>query len=245
MVNSTTLPGKPAIYTSSAGNEGNGGYRNYYRNLSDQDVRKAGNHGNLKFVNDPKSPNYLDPALTAGGWYNWNPNGGSEPVTNVSAPGPTDFPYQLFFQWDDLFDQDHGITTSYNFLVFDENGNYLPAVSGTTNAFAVQQPYQQTNNLFLGTNYQIAITKTKQTDPKAGKIPQTHQLAIYTFLDGASNLTGKYFNPNPPPVPNIFGHPAADSAIAVAAYDFNWKPAPPYQPQLDNLHVSRTRVHLL
>ena len=234
VVNSTTLPGKPAIYTSSAGNEGNGGYRNYYRNLSDQEVRKAGNHGNLKLVNDPNSPNYLDPALTAGGWYNWNPNGGSEPVTNVSAPGPSSFQYQLFFQWDDLFDQDHGITAGYNFLVFDQDGNYLPELSSTTNAFAVQQPYQQTGNLSLGTNYQIAITKTTQTDPKAGKIPQTHQLAIYTFLDGASNLMGKYFNPNPPPVPNIFGHPAADSAIAVAAYAFNWKPAAPYQPLLDN-----------
>jgi Subtilase family len=234
VVNSTTLPGKPVIYTSSAGNEGNGGYRNYYRNLSDEAVRKAGKHGNLKLVSDPKSPNYLDPALTAGGWYNWNPNGGSEPVTNVSAPGPTDFPYQLYFQWDDLFDQDHGITTNYNFLVFDADGNYLPGVSSITNAFAVQEPYQQTGNLFLGTNYQIAITKTKQTDPKAGKIPPTHQLAIYTFLDGASNLTGKYFNPNPPAVPNIFGHPAAESAIAVAAYDFNWKPALPYQPQLEN-----------
>jgi hypothetical protein len=233
VVNSTTLPGKPVIYTSSAGNEGNGGYRNYYRNISDEEVRK-GNHGNLKFVSDPKSPNYLDPALTAGGWYNWNPNGGSEPFTNVSAPGPTYYPYQLFLQWDDLFDQDHGITTNYNFLVFDADGNYLPGVSGTANAFAMQEPYQQVVSLFLGTNYQIAITKTKQTDGKAGKIPPTHQLAIYTFLDGASNLTGKYFNPNPPPVPNIFGHPAAESAIAVAAYDFNWKPSPPYQPQLEN-----------
>src|SRR5271166_37851 len=80
---------------------------------------------------------------------------------------------------------EYGITTSYNFLVFDQNGNYLPELSSTTNAFVVQQPYQQTGNLSLGTNYQIAITKTTQTDPKAGKIPQTHQLAIYTFLDGA------------------------------------------------------------
>ena len=57
---------------------------------------------------------------------------------------------------------------------------------------------------------------------------------MYTTLGGASNLVGKYFNPDPAAVPNIYGHPAADSAIAVAAYDFNWKPAPPYHPQLDN-----------
>jgi hypothetical protein len=127
VVNSQTLPGKRVIYTSTAGNDGNNGYRN----LSDQQVRKAGNHGNLKLVNDPSSPNYLDPALTAGGWYNWNPNGGVEPVTTVNPPGPSSFQYDLFLQWDDLFDQDHGITVSYNFLVFDQDGNYLPALSST------------------------------------------------------------------------------------------------------------------
>jgi len=111
----------------------------------------------------------------------------------------------------------------------------LPDLSGTTNPFGnVQEPLQGIGDLSLGTNYQIAITKTTQSDPKAGKIPRTRQLAIYSTLDGASNLTGKYFNPNPPVVPNIYGHPAAESAITVAAYAFNWKPALPYQPQLDN-----------
>lgn len=235
VVTSTTLPGKPVVYTSSAGNEGNGGYQNTYRNLSDKEVRKTGNHGNLKLnVTDPKSPNYLDPSLTAGGWFNWNPNGGFEPLTTVIAPGPTNFPYQLFLQWDDPFYQDHGITSNYNLLIFDQDGKYLSAVSGTSNAFSTLEAYQQTNNLFLGTNYQIAITKTTQTDPKAGPGPTSHQLAINTFLDGASNLMGPYFSPYPPPVPTLYGHPGAASAIAVAAYDFNWKPAPPYLPQLDN-----------
>ena len=235
VVNSKTLPGKPVIYTSSAGNDGNNGYRDDYRNLGDEDVRAAGHHGNLKLdVTDPNSPNFLDPSLTAGGWYNWNPNGGFEPVTTVGAPGQTSFQYAIFLQWDDLFDQDHGITTNYNFLVFDQDGTYLAALSSTTNSFAIQQPIQAIGFLSLGVNYQIAITKTKQTDPKAGPIPKTHQFAMYTTLDAASNLVGKYFNPDPPAVPNIYGHPAADSAIAVAAYDFNWKPAPPYHPQLDN-----------
>ena len=235
VVNSKTLPGKPVIYTSSAGNDGNNGYRDNYRNLKDEDVRAAGHHGNLNLdVTDPNSPNFLDPSLTAGGWYNWNPNGGFEPVTTVGAPGQTSFQYAIFLQWDDLFDQDHGITTNYNFLVFDQDGTYLAALSSATNSFAIQQPIQAIGFLSLGVNYQIAITKTKQTDPKAGPIPKTHQFAMYTTLDAASNLVGKYFNPDPPAVPNIYGHPAADSAIAVAAYDFNWKPAPPYHPQLDN-----------
>ncbi len=226
VVNSTTIPGKKVIYTSSAGNEGNNGYRSSYRNLSDASVR-AGNHGNLNLTDVPSS-------LTAGGWHNWNPNGGVEPSTTVMAPGPTSFSYMLFFQWDDPFFEDHGITTDYNFLVFDADGNYHPELSGTSNTFVTQEAYQQTGNLSLGETYQIAITKSKKTDPLAGPIPATHQLALLTFLDGASQLYGKYFQPAPLTLPNIFGHPAAESAIAVAAYAFNWRPSRPYLPQLDN-----------
>ena len=225
VVTSTTIPGKPVIYTSSAGNEGNNGYRSSYRNLSDAAVR-AGNHGNLNLSNVPSS-------LTAGGWHNWNPNGGFEPSTTVMAPG-SNFAYMLFLQWDDPFFEDHGITTNYNFLVFDADGNYHPELSGTSNAFTTTEAYQQTGNLSLGTTYQIAITASKQTDPSAPKPPAAHQLALLTFLDGASQLSGKYFQPAPLTLPNIFGHPAAESAIAVAAYAFNWRASLPYLPQLEN-----------
>jgi hypothetical protein len=229
VVTSTTLPGVPVIYTSSAGNDGNNGYRSAYRELSDSFVRQSENHGNLKLDNVPTE-------LTAGGWHNWNPNGGSEPSTAIEAPGPVNpaYVYAIFLQWDDPFDEDHGITTNYNFLVFDADGNYLPELSGTTNSFAVQQPIQGIGYLSLGTVYQIAVTKTTQTDKKAGPIPATHQLAMYTTLDGLSTVEGTYFQPAPLNVPNIYGHPAADSAIAVAAYAFNWRAKTPYLPELDN-----------
>ena len=229
VVTSTSLPGKPVVYTSSAGNDGNNGYRSSYRELTDAYVRAAGHHGNLKLDQVPS-------ALTAGGWHNWNPNGSKEPFTNIEAPGPTSpqYVYAVFLQWDDPFDQDHGVTTDYNFLVFDADGNYLPDLSGTTNAFTAQQPLQGIGYLSLGVGYQIAVTKTAKMDPKAGPIPATHQLAMYTTLDGLSTVEGKYFQPAPLNVPNIYGHPAADGAIAVAAYDFNWKPSPPYLPQLEN-----------
>ena len=232
---STTLPGKPVVYCSSAGNDGNNGYRSTYKNLTDAFVRRTGNHGNLILtVKNTRSPNYLDPSLTAGGWYNWSKTGGSEPSTIVSAPGPTYYQYAIFLQWDDLFDQDHGVTTSFNFLVFDANGNYLSALSSTTNAFTTQEPYQGIGYLNLGTNYQIAITKTTQTDSLAGPVPSNHALALYSTLDGASTLTGEYFYPAPLNVPNIFGHPGADGAIAVAAYVFNWRATLPYAPELEN-----------
>jgi hypothetical protein len=232
---STTLPGKPAVYVSAAGNDGNNGYRSAYRNISDAKVRQAGNHGNLKLnVTDKTAANYLPPSLTAGGWFNWNPNGGLEPITTVSAPGPTDYGYAIFLQWDDLFDEDHGITVSYNFLVFDQDGNYLPDLSSTTNAFSVQQPLQGIGYLALGTNYQIAITASKHVDPKAGPIPAEHHIGLYTDLDGASTLVGEYFHPAPLNVPNILGHPAADGAIAAAAYAFSWRGVKPFAPELEN-----------
>ncbi len=232
---STTLSGSPVVYCSSAGNDGNNGYRGTYKNLPDSYVREAGHHGNLILnVKNPNSPNYLDPSLTKGGWYNWSKTGGNEPSTIVSAPGPTYYEYAIFMQWDDLFDQDHGVTTSFNFLVFDANGNYLSELSSTTNAFTTQQPYQGIGYLNLGTNYQIAITKTTQTDPLAGPVPSNYHLALYTTLDGASTLTGEYFYPAPLNVPNLYGHAAADGAIAVAAYVFNWRATLPYAPELEN-----------
>jgi subtilase family protein len=235
VVTSKRLPGKEVIYTSSAGNDGNNGYRSAYRELTDSDVRAKGNHGNLKLdVTDKRSPHYLDPALTAGGWHNWNPNSGSEPVTTIVVPGSPTNRYNLFLQWDDLFDQEDGITTDYNFLVFDADGNFLRELSGTRNAFKTQQPFKYTHGLTLGTVYQIAFTKTTQTDLQAPPAPGTHQLAVYTSLDGLSIITGTYFQPAPLNVPIIYGHPAAASAIAVAAYDFNWKPTPPYKTEIEN-----------
>jgi len=235
VVTSTTLPGKKVIYTSSAGNDGNNGYRSASRELTDAAVRAKGQHGNLKLdVTDKSSPHYLDPALTAGGWHNWNPNGGSEPVTTIVVPGTSSSRYNLFLQWDDLFDQDDGITADYNFLVFDADGNFLQATSGIHNAFKTQEPFKFTRGLTLGAVYQIAFTKTTQTDPKAPPAPATHQLAMYTDLDGLSTVLGTYFQPAPLNVPIIYGHPAAQSAIGVAAYDFNWKPTPPFKTEIEN-----------
>ena len=151
---STSLPGHPAVYCSSAGNEGDNGYVNTYSNLTDKFVRGTGNHGNLNLAQ-------VDPALTAGGWHNWNPNGGKEPATTVIVPGAPSA-YNLFLQWDDAFDEAHGITTSFNFLVFDSAGNYHPELSGTSDAFSIEEAYQQTGNLVLGTSYQIAITRPRK-----------------------------------------------------------------------------------
>jgi Subtilase family len=225
---STALPGHPAVYCSSAGNEGDNGYINTYRDLTDGFVRRAGNHGNLKLEQ-------VAPNLTAGGWHNWNPYGGNEPVTAIVVPGdPTVFPpYSLFLQWDDPFDLADGITTNFNFLVFDQDGNYLPDLSGTSDAFKMQEAYQQTGDLAFGTTYQIAITRSRKRDPLAPPPPPAHQLSIQTFLDGAGNIQGKYFHAAPLNVQTTYGHAAANGAIDVAAYIFDWRGKGPYQPAIE------------
>jgi hypothetical protein len=233
---STSLPGHPAVYCSSAGNEGDNGYVSTYRDLTDKSVRMAGNHGNLKLEQ-------VNPALTGGGWHNWNPNGGKEPVTTFDVPPASPsfvgFTYNFFLQWDDVFDQAHGITTDFNILVFDKDGNYHPELSGTSDAFAIQEAYQQTGNLnlgtqlILGTTYQIAITRTTKKDPLAPAPPAAHQLSIQTFLDGIGNITGKYFHASPLNVQTTYGHNSANGAIGCAAYVYDWTDKKPFQPVIE------------
>ena len=222
---STSLPGHPAVYCSSAGNEGDNGYVNTYSNLTDKFVRGTGNHGNLNL-------GQVDPALTAGGWHNWNPNGGKEPSTTIIVPGAPSA-YNLFLQWDDAFDEAHGLTNSFNILVFDSAGNYHPELSGTSDAFSIQEAYQQTGNLVLGTSYQIAITRTTKTDPLAPPAPAAHQLSIQTFLDGIGNISGKYFHASPLNVRTTYGHAAANGAIDVAAYVYDWTDRKSFKPAIE------------
>jgi Subtilase family len=133
----------------------------------------------------------------------------------------------------------HGITTNFNILVFDQEGNYHPELSGTSNAFSIQEAYQQTGDMLLGTNlvlgttYQIAITRSTKRDPLAPPPPGTHQLSIQTFLDGIGNITGKYFHASPLNVRTTFGHPTADGAIDVAAYVYDWTDKKPYKPVIE------------
>jgi hypothetical protein len=224
-VSSTDARGKKVVYCSAAGNAGDNGYRHPFEAIPDSKVRAAGGHGNLKLAG-------VNESLTAGGWHNWNPNPGPvEPSTDVTNLTDPTGQYQLFLQWDDAFDLDHGITTDFNLLVFDQDGNFLPALSGAVDAFSLKEAYQQAVGLVNGPTYQIAITKSKKTDPKAPAPPSQHQLAIQTFTDG--QLIGTHFHAAPLDVPTVYGHSAANGAIAVAAYAYDWTDSKPYQPQIE------------
>lgn len=244
VVNSTTLPGKRVVYCSSAGNDGDNGYRATYRNLEDHAVRSPHGHGNLKFVTDPNSPNYLDPALTAGGWHNWNPNSSepAEPVATITStrgfftPDPGDFYYFLGMQWDDPFDLPNGVTTDFNLLVFDMDGNYLGGggvgLSGDNNNFQTKQPLEFAGYFLRGASYQIAITRTTQTGNFSSQ-RATH-LALYSSFNVEGVMRGKYFRPDTLTTPAVFGHAGAAGAIAVAAYLYDWTGKQPYKPEIED-----------
>jgi len=106
-VSSTDAPGKKVVYCSAAGNAGDNGYRHPFEAIPDSKVRATGGHGNLKLGE-------VNESLTGGGWHNWNPNPGPvEPSTDVTNLTDPTGQYQLFLQWDDAFDLDHGITTDF------------------------------------------------------------------------------------------------------------------------------------
>lgn len=241
VVNSTTLPGKRVVYCSCAGNDGDNGYRATYRNLDDHAVRSSHGHGNLKFVTDPNSPNYLDPALTAGGWHNWNPNPGepAEPVTIITGTRgfiPYASYYLLGMQWDDPFDLPNGVTTDFNLLVFDMDGNYLGGggvgFAGDNNNFQTQEPLEIAGYFLRGASYQIAITRTTQTN-NFSQQRATH-LALYSSFNAEGFIRGKYFRPDHLTTPAVQGHAAAAGAIAVAAYIYDWTGKQPYKPEIED-----------
>lgn len=244
VVDSTALPGKRVVYCSCAFNHGDNGYRATYRNLEDHAVRSSHGHGNLKFVTDPNSPNYLDPALTAGGWHNWNPDPSrpAESMTTISSTrgfffaGPGDFYYFLGMQWDDPFDLPKGVTTDYNLLVFDMDGNYLGGdgigLSGDNNNFQTKQPLEFAGYFLRGASYQIAITRTAQTN-NASPQRATH-LALYSSFNADGTMRGKYFRPDTLTTPAVFGHAGAAGAIAVAAYIYDWTGKQPYKPEIED-----------
>ena len=54
--------------------------------------------------------------------------------------------YLLGMQWDDPFDLPNGVTTDFNLLVFDMDGNYLGGgggvgFAGDSNNFQTQEPH--------------------------------------------------------------------------------------------------------
>jgi hypothetical protein len=211
VVTSDVLAGKKVVYFSAAGNEGNFAYESNL-NLVTPTAGKNAND-NLKFTGVGAPP----AALYAGGFHNLNPGGATRiamSVTTDANAGPT-----VVFQWNDPFDAG-GVTTDYNLLVFDENGNYLSAKSGKENNFAIDEPIE-ISDLNPDTTYQFVIALASAAPPTATRLK-----LVSVSGDSLSGLDIAY-NANA-----MFGHPTAANANAIGAYVYSNTPdtTPSYNP---------------
>jgi hypothetical protein len=207
VVTSTSLPGRPVLYYSAAGNDGDVSYSATFNPVSNAAARAGqGGSNNLKLG---QVPSYL----TAGGFHNFK-GAATGQGTQIAEQVIVAYTDAIFnFQWDDPF-LPGSITANYNLLVFDANGNYLPDLSGTDNTFATGEAIQEVDlplNNNNDTTYQIvlALGKTRGT-------PAKH---LRYILEGEAIIEGRYLQTGQP---TLFGHSGAQNADGVAAYAYNY-----------------------
>src|SRR5581483_9780928 len=203
VVTSGTIAGKKVIYYSAAGNDGDLGYEADFSPVSDSDVRNGlAGANNLKF-------NQVSSALTAGGWHNFAASSGTNIVQKIIV---NDTDAEFDFQWDDLFDA-NAMTSDYNVLVFDENGNYLSSSSGIDDNFSTGQALELVdltpNSDGSPRTYQIVITKTS-----AGTGTAKH---FRYLINTDGGVDGTFLQMG---LSTIFGHSGARNCDGVGAYWF-------------------------
>jgi len=229
VTNSSVLAGPKVAYFSSAANYQGGGYVADFNPVPDVTARAGLPNQNLKLNEVPMS-------LTTGGFHNFNPDPAGPVDISQTFLFTADTSVEFSFQWNDPFDQTPmppdrpGVTTDYNILVFDADGNYLDSVSGTADNFATQEAVEDIvveNTNSVDTKFQIAITRvgTTPTIPVAQKIR-------YLAIDDFGGIGAEeYYQPK---APSSHGHNSAVGAIGVAAYIYDDDPtdpvAPPFTP---------------
>ena len=216
VVASNTLLGKKVVYFSAAGNDGNSGYSSDLHLVSAA-TGKASAAGTLNFtVNSPPPGTYTQ------GFHNFNPGGATRIWTKVTTDSTGTATVVL--QWDDPFDT-NGVTTDYDFLVFDSTGHYLSNLSSTDdNIFGTHEPIEMTN-LAANTTYYLVIGLSAYSPS-----PATHLRFISV---GGASISGPDIAYS---AISIFGHPTAANANAVGAYKYNTGPdfTPNYNPGMLN-----------
>lgn len=220
VVNGSALPGKKVAYFSAAGNEANYGY------VSDLRLITAA-QGVTAPVPAP-TPGATPPALHweqvpaslyAGGFHNINPSG----TPAVAMPIQTQGSPFLDLQWDDPFDAD-GVTTDYNLLLFDADGNYEGFYSGTDNNISTDEPVEFALLDTDATNY-VVISLASTSAPVAEH--------LRFVAPNGGGISGPYISYE---ASSMVGHATARSANAVGAYVYNTTPRrdPNYNPAHSN-----------
>jgi hypothetical protein len=225
---SSVLAGKKCAYFSSAGNQQGGGYFTTFEMVSDASARLGLPGQNLNLTTVPA-------ALTSGGFHNFNPDPSAPPDISQRFIIPAQGTFEFDCQWNDPFDLANGVTTDYNILIFDGDGNFLSAVSGTADNFATQEPIEDisvANTTDNDATYQIVISRADsvQSTNVATKI---RYVAIDDFGSGVGGE--EYYQPA---APAIFGHSCSVHALGVAAYVYDETPsnpvAPPFTPVIED-----------
>lgn len=212
VVTSADLPGRSAIFYSAAGNYGGVGYDADFQPVPDAQVRAGQGAGNLKL-------NQVPVELTAGGFHNFDGilrGSGVGVAQPLIVSGDT---VELNLQWNDPFGVG-GITSGYNLLVFDADGNFLPDVSGLDNNFRTDEAIQlvdlDAGDRGASRTYQIAITRRAE-----GAGTARHLRYIVNPLSG--NVRSDYLGAN---VPTVFGHSGARQVDGVGAFYYGFPDLP-------------------
>lgn len=213
VVTSTTMAGKPVVYFSSAGNRGKG-YSSSFRVVADATARGTLDAADTS-INLASIPASVS---TAGGFQDFDPGSAVDISQKLTCTGGA---CQIVFQWDDPFDLPNGVTTDFNFLVFDAAGNYVSSLSLVDDNFAVNQPLEISDtSLTAETSYTIAIARTGSGTQKSRYLRYVSfggsMLADYTGDAGSFAAT--------------YGHSCAANGNGVAAYVYDDVPTstPPY-----------------
>ncbi|HEY5036592.1 MAG TPA: hypothetical protein VII74_05625, partial [Chthoniobacterales bacterium] len=210
VVTSNTLAGKKVAYFSAAGNSP-GGYSGTANIIA---VATAQSYGNVDLSEVPAN-------LDAGGIQNIGT--AASPVIAQSITTGTDDTSELVLQWDDPFDSG-AVTTDYNLLVFDKNGQYLGSRSGTDNNAATDEPVEIVD-LAKNTTYQLVIALASADPPTARHLRMVS--------DDGNPVTDPYFVNS---TISIYGHPSAAEANCIAAYSYSNTPntVPNYNARMSN-----------
>lgn len=228
VVTSSVLAGPKAVYFSSATNYQGGGYESDFRPVADVTARAGLPNQNLKLNQVPSN-------LTSGGFHNFNPDPAGPVDISQRFVITAETTLEFSFQWNDPFDQTPtppdrpGVTTDYNILVFDADGNYLDSVSGTADNFSTQQAVEDIlveNTGDADADYQIAITR-------AGAVPANPVATKLRYLsidDFGGVGAEEYYQPK---APSGHGHNSSANAISVAAYVYDSFPDNPVAPPFE------------
>ncbi len=171
----------------------------------------AGNSADSGYNSNFRAGTGTVTGVGAGTFQNFNPNGGTALTLGINVYDPS----TVIMQFDDPSYTTNGVVSNVHIFILDANNNVV--ASGTNNTIATQSPIQITGELQPGL-YKVAIQVVSGPAPS--------HVAFFDAGDGGFAVDHQYGSAGGTTYPTIYGHPAAEGAIAVGATP--WFNDPPY-----------------